>query len=264
MRHRVLAAVLLPCLAGCVRTSYNLATQRQEYAVTSTDKEVELGRKLAARVASELPPVADEEIQERVRRLGARLAAVCERQELVYTFTAVKDDEANAFSLPGGFIYVNEGLIKKVANDHELAVVLAHELGHVAARHAMKRYETDLGTQLIQLASLAASRRSNGAAAHGISVALLATRLAYAREDELEADRLAVRYLKAAGFDPKAALTFLARLQQLEHSKTRYLPRGVVRPQYAMTHPFIAERIRAVKEALYGVADYVDYLNSPE
>ena len=252
----------LALLAGCVRSDFNLATQRQEYSFTSTDKEVEIGRKLARRVERELTLVPDEAMQQRVRAIGGRLAAVCDRRELVYSFEAVKDDDVNAFSLPGGYIFVNEGLVKKVGSDDELAAVLAHEIGHVAARHSIKRYETALATQLAQLATIAVARQ--GQAARGLSVVMQATQLAYARQDELDADRLAVRYMREAGYDPSAALSFLNRLHGLDQSKLRYMPRGVVRPQYGMTHPFIPERIRAVKEALYGVADYIDYLNSSE
>lgn len=256
-----MACLLAASVSGCVRSSYNLATQQQELTMTTTDKEVEMGRKLATQVESELTFVADEPMQERVRHIGQRLAAVSDRKELVYSFAVVKDEEANAFSLPGGYVFVNEGLVKKTASDDELASVIAHELAHITARHAVKRYETNLGSQLLQLASLAAARQ--GSSARGVGVALQAARLAYAREDELEADRLAVKYLKASGFDPKAMLTFLARLHKLQQSKTRYLPRAVIRPQYGMTHPFIPERIRAVKEELFGVADYIDYLNTP-
>lgn len=253
---------LIIVLSGCMRISYNLATRHEEYTFTSTDKEVEMGRKLAKKVESELTLVADEPMQERVRSIGQRLVAVCDRKELVYTFAVVKDEEVNAFSLPGGYVFVNEGLVKKTQDDDELASVLAHEIAHITARHAVKRYETGLGLQLAQLVSLAATRQ--GAAARGVGIAVQAARLAYAREDELAADRIAVRYLKAAGFNPKAVLRFLTRLHDIEHEKTQYLPRGVVRPQYAMTHPFVPDRIRAVKEELYGVADYIDYLNSPE
>lgn len=253
--------ILSLLLAGCLSTHYNLATQQQEYTVTSADKEVAMGRKLARRVEQELELVQDEALQERVRLIGQRLAAVCDRKELLYTFRAVADKDVNAFSLPGGYVYVNDGLIKNTRSDDELAAVLAHEIAHIAARHAVKRFETSLGAQLLQLATIAAARQ--GASVRGAGVVFQAARLAYARQDELEADRLAVRYLNAAGFDPKATISFLERLQSLHHEeKPRYLPRGVTRPEYALTHPFVPERIRAVKEALYGVADYVDYLNT--
>jgi predicted Zn-dependent protease len=242
-----------------VRSHFSLATQQEEYTMTSTEKEVEAGRRLARRVEQELALTADEPLQQRVRAIGERLVAVCDRQELVYRFAVVEDDELNAFSLPGGYVFVNEGLIKAAASDDELAGVIAHEIAHVAARHAVKRYESSVGLQLLQLATLATRQ---GDAARGVSVAGRAAQLAYARQEELEADRLGVKYMQAAGFDAKAMLTFLEKLQGHDRTKLRYLPRGVVRPQYALTHPFVPDRLREVKEAIFGVADYLDYLNA--
>ncbi len=260
-RFAVLVMGLLCALtaAACVHSSYSLASHTSEYSMTSDDKEVALGRKLAKQVEKEETLVPDDAMQNRVRAIGQRLVAVCDRQELVYSFAVIKEEEVNAFSLPGGYVFLNEGLVKKVASDDELAAVIGHEIGHVVARHAMKRYEGSLGTQLLQLATLATR---SVAAAQGVSVAIQATQLAYARQEELEADRFSVKYLKAAGFDPKATISFLERLQQLERDKPHYLPRGVVRPEYGMTHPFVPDRLRAVKEALYGIADYLDYLNT--
>ena len=259
-RPRFVAIPLL-LLAGCVRSDFNLATQHQEYTITSTDKEVETGRRLALRVEREMALAADEAMQQRVKDIGARIAAVCDRRELVYTFAVVEDKDVNAFSLPGGYVFLNNALVKEAATDDELAGVIAHEVGHIAARHAVKRYESGLGLQLATLATLAARQ---GEAARGLSVAAQAAQLAYARQDELEADRLAVKYMKAAGFDPKAMLTFLEKLQQSDQDRSHYLPRGVVRPHYALTHPYVPERVRGIKEALYGVADYIDYLNTPD
>ena len=247
--------------AGCIQSSYNLATHSQDYSLTSTSKEVAVGRRIAHRIMEELPIADDELLQEKVRSIGSRIAAVCDRQELVYSFTVVKDDDVNAFSLPGGYVFINDGLIRKTSTDDELAGVIAHEVAHIAARHAVKRFEGGLGLQIAQLATLAARQ---GEAARGLSVAMRAAQLAYARQDELEADRLGVKYLTAAGFDPKGILTFLEKLQDLDRGKSHYLPRGVTRPRYAMTHPYVPERLRAVKETLFGVADYIDYLNTPD
>lgn len=255
------AAVLLALLAGCGGSGFNLATRQEEYTITSTQREVEVGRKVAQRVLEELPPVADEPLQERVRRIGERIVAVCDRKELVYSFAVVEDEDLNAFSLPGGYVFLNHGLVAEAASDDELAAVLAHEVAHITARHAVKRYESSLGLQILQLATIATR---DPQAMQGVGVAARAAQLAYARQEELEADRLGIKYMKAAGFDPTAALAFLKKLQEHDRTKLHYLPRGVVRPHYALTHPFVPERIRAVKEAIYGVADYVDYLNTPQ
>ena len=139
--------------------------------------------------------------------------------------------------------------------------IIAHEVAHITARHAVKRFEGSVGLQILQLATIATRQ---GAAAQGVGVAARAAELAYARQDELEADQLGVKYMKAAGFDAKGLLSFLEKLRGLNQETPHYLPRGVVRPHYAMTHPYIPERLRAVKEALFGVADYIDYLNTPD
>jgi predicted Zn-dependent protease len=254
------AALIALAACGCMTTSFNPATQTQDYSLTSTSKEVAVGRRIAQRVTEELTIVDDEPMQERVRTIGHRIAAVCDRQELIYTFAVVRDDDVNAFSLPGGYVFINDGLVQKTGNDDELAGVIAHEVAHITTRHAVKRYEGGLGLQIVQLATLAARQ---GAAARGVGVAARAAQLAYARQDELEADRLAVKYLNAAGFDPKGILTFLEKLQGVHRATPHYMPRGVVRPEYGMTHPYISERLRAVKEELFGVADYIDYLNAP-
>jgi predicted Zn-dependent protease len=248
-------------IVGCVRSQFNLATQQQEYTMTSTDREVDIGRRIARRVEEEMTVVADEPLQQRVRAIGERIVAVCDRQELVYRFAVIEDEDVNAFSLPGGYVFVNDGLTEKTASDDELAAVIAHEVAHITARHAVKRYESSLGLQIMQLATIATRQ---GAAARGVGVAAQAAQLAYARQDELEADRLGVKYMKAAGFDPRAMLTFLEKIHDVHRDQSHYLPRGVVRPHYALTHPYVPDRVRAVKEALFGVADYIDYLNAPE
>ena len=252
---------LLASLAGCISSSFNLATQKQDYTITSVTREVELGRKLARKVERQLSLVADESLQQRVKSLGARIVAVCDRKELAYTFAVIDDEDVNAFSLPGGYIYVNTGLVEDVAGDDELAGVLAHEVAHVTALHAVKRLEGRLGSRVAQLAALVSR---DGDATRGFSIGLQAARLAYARQDELEADRLAVKYLRKAGFDPSAMLTFLEKLDALEDHRTGYMPRGIVRPQYAFTHPYVPERMRTVKEALFDVADYLDYINTSD
>jgi len=261
MIARQLPWLLLSLSCGCVQTHFNVATQHQDYTITSTEKEVEMGRRMARTVERELEVLQDASVQDRVRTIGERIVAVCGRQELVYQFTAIDKEEMNAFALPGGYVYVFRGLIEKADSDDELASVIAHEVAHIVTRHAVKRYEAGLGANLVSLATIASGQ---GAAAQGVGVAVHATRLAYARQDELEADRLSVTYLREAGFDPKGALTFLEKLRASEERRDPYLPRGVVRPQYALTHPYVPERLRAVKEMLYGVADYMDYLNTPE
>ncbi len=262
MKSRALCLLIaLAGLCGCVQSHYNLATDEQNYTLTSDTREVSIGRKIARKVEEECPPVADIELQEKVNTIGQQLAAVSSRKELLYRFAVIEGDTVNAFSLPGGYVFLYDGLVKKTKSDSELASVLAHEIAHIAARHSIQRAESSMGAQLLQLASLATKQP---AAAGGVGIALQATLLSHAREDELQADRLAVQYLKAAGFEAQGMLTFLYTMQEIHRQEANFLPRGVVNPNYAYTHPGIPERIAGAKEALYGVADYIDYLNVPQ
>lgn len=256
-RLSVSLLVLLMLVAGCGESSYNLATGRHDRFLMTTAKEVAMGRKIAKAVEKELEPTEHVEYQERVDTIGAQLVAVCDRKELEYRFKVLKSDEVNAFSLPGGFVYLFDTLVEKTKNNDELAGVIAHEIAHVAARHAARRYRSQLGMQIIQLATIA----TQSEAAEGVGIVLSATELSYARDEEIEADKLAVSYLKKAGFDPTAMLGFLETMHALSSQKNNYLPRGMLRPQYGRTHPYLPERRIAIKEELFGVADYIDYLN---
>ena len=256
-------------VAGCAVTSYNLATQRQETILISDEREERAGASIARQVEKEMPLVEDAPLQERVKTLGDRLAAVCDRREILYHFAVLQDpDEAkepvvNAFSLPGGYVYVQQGLLTVAQTDDELAAVLAHEIGHVAARHAVKRFQSSLGAGLTQLLALGAVHDARFQ--RGLNLAMGQVFLAYAREEELEADRLSVKYLKAAGFKAEATLQVLEKLREVHRKEPpRAMGALLVRPDYAMTHPYIADRLRVVKEALYGHADFTDYINKSD
>lgn len=247
----VLLAALSAGLAGCY-TSYNLATQRQEVSFTSTEREIRMGEGIAKHVLKAFKPVKDEAMQARVRAIGERVAAQSSRQELPYHFDVVEGAEINAFTVPGGRIFVNEALVRFAKGDDELAAVLAHEVGHTAARHPVKRYESMMAGSVGQAILAAAAR--NAAVAQGTNAILTFLFLDYSREDELLADRLAVGYLRAASYDPEGMLRFMERLKRHETPHRR--------PQsYFRTHPFMAERISVVHEAIAGKIGFTDYLN---
>ncbi|MCK9604580.1 MAG: Maf family nucleotide pyrophosphatase [Candidatus Omnitrophica bacterium] len=249
-------------LAGC-STEYNLATRQEEsyYYNYSTDKEVQMGRSIAIQVEKEYKLTDDPLLQKRVEDIGKKIVAVCDRKEIDYYFLVIDDEEINAFSLPGGFIFVNRGLVEKVANDDELAGVIAHEVGHIVARHSIKKLQALQGYSLLNLlvAAGAASGSSSagelGAAAEAAFVELL---LGYSREDELLADQLGTRYEKSAGYNPRGMITFLQKLQEVNRRKPLQ-PRS-----YYKTHPYIPDRIRVVKQELGDKADFDDYINTEQ
>ena len=205
-------------LSGCY-TSYNVATQRNEVSFTSTEREVHMGEKIAQQVLKALKPVKDTARQERVRAIGERVSTYSSRRELPYHFYVVEGDDINAFTVPGGQIFVDAALVRFAKSDDELAAVLAHEIGHTIARHPVKRYESTMAGSLGQ--ALLAGVARNAALARGTSVILTQLFLAYSREDELLADRLAVGVLREASYDPTAMVRFMERLKRHEQPHAR-------------------------------------------
>lgn len=244
------AAFFLP---GC-QTEYNIVTGEQESYFYDTDKEVRMGQAIAKEVEKEYKPADDPLIQKRLEDIGKRIAAVCDRKEINYYFRALNDEEVNAVSLPGGFVYANKGLIDKVANDDELAGVLAHEVGHIAARHSIKKLQGMMGYSFLRILTVVApvNTAEVGTAADAAFTELM---MGYSREDELLADQLGARYSKLAGFNPRGMITFLQKLQEINRRKP------LRAKSYFRTHPYVPDRIRAVKQELGEGLNFSDYIN---
>ncbi len=234
-----LLSILL--LSGCV-TIYNPATQRNEMLLIDTKGEVELGRDMDSDIQKKLNVLQEPRMQNRLEDIGKIVAGSSDRTDLGYHFKIVKDKDSNAFAIPGGFIYVNSGLLD-IVNDDELACVLAHEIGHIAARHSVKKLQTVLGYQLILGIILGAS--GNQAMSQATDVVFNVVSLGYNRKDEFLADKLAVKYAKKAGFNPYGMVTFFEKL------KTEAQKRGEG-PGLAFlsSHPPIDERIKTVKSEI--------------
>ena len=254
-----LLAFTLCLLAGCA-TSYNVATQHNESLVISTQKEVELGEAVAKQVQKEFTIIRDPNLLARLDRVGQRVAAVVDRKELTYRFNIFEEKEGetlpNAFALPGGPIYITASLMNLLKSDDELAAVLGHELGHVQAKHAIKRLQGAMGLQLLEiLAATAGGARKNPGTLQGVDLALASVLTEYSQADELEADRLGVRYLEKAGYRPGAALDALTHLRDYlqKQPERRY--------SYFRTHPYFADRLRVIRQESQGKLTFDDYIN---
>jgi MAF protein len=253
----VVLNVLLFCFiaAGC-SSEYNIVTGEQESYIYSTDKEIAIGQSIAKAVQKEYEAYDDPLVQKRVEDIGKKIVAVCDRKEITYHFMVLDDDEVNAISLPGGYVYINKGLIEKVANDDELAGVLAHEIGHIVARHSIKKLQAVQGYTVLRLLVMAAPKSGQvGTAADAAFTELL---LGYSREDELLADQLGARYARLAGYDPKAMINFLKKLQEINRRKPAQ-PRS-----YYKTHPYVPDRVREVKKEIGEEIDFDDYINTEQ
>jgi len=246
---------LVALTSGC-STEYNIVTGQEESFFYSTDKEVRIGQSLAKEIEKKYKPVDDLLVQKRVEDIGKKIASVSDRQDIDYSFKVINEEEVNAVSLPGGFIYVNKGLVEQVRNDDELASVLAHEVGHIVARHSIKKLQAIMGYSLFRIATIPVSQDVQ--AANAADLAFTEIILGYGREDELLADQLAVRYTKLAGFNPHGMIAFLERLQESNRRKP-------LRPKsYFKTHPYVPDRIRVVKQELGEKIDFSDYINIEE
>ena len=184
-----------------------------------------------------------------VQSLGQFLVQTSETPDAKFTFTILNTPLVNAFALPGGYVYVTRGILSLASNEAELAGVLAHEIAHVTARHSAARATN---TGIAQLGLLALDLIGGSAMASKVGeIGALALIQSYSREDEFEADKLGVKYLSRAGFDPRGMSTFLQKLQA--HSSYESARLGVARDKgldFFATHPRTLERVdRAIELA---------------
>lgn len=241
-------------LAGC-STEYNLVTKQEEKYYYSTDKEVQVGAAINRQVEKELKFADDPLMKKRVEDIGKKIAAVSDRKEIDYYFQVLEDDTVNAVSLPGGYVYVNSGLLEKVSNDDELACILAHEVGHIVARHSIKKLQAMQSYSILRLLVAVAPVQGTGDVGNAADVAFTQFLLGYSREDELLADQLGARYAKLAGYDPHGMVTFLLKLQDIN----RRMP--LQERSYYKTHPYVPDRVRVVKQEIGEQIEFDDYIN---
>jgi predicted Zn-dependent protease len=202
-------ALALPLLTACATAP---ATGDQIFTGgLSMQQEKKLGAEQHPKLLRQFGGAYDDrELSRYVSSVGTLLAQTSELPDLDWTFTVLDTPVVNAFALPGGYVYVSRGLLALAENEAQMAGVLAHEIGHVTARHAAERYG---GQQMATIGSLLAGVLLGGEAAQvagGLSQVALA---GYSRSQELEADTLGVRYLARAGYDPQAMAAFLERMQ---------------------------------------------------
>jgi predicted Zn-dependent protease len=203
---------------------------------SGTEKEVRAGRMLAAEVDKEAKFIDDPIITEYVNRVGQNIVLHSDAK-IPFTIKVIDSDEVNAFALPGGFFYVNKGLILAADNEAELAGVMAHEIAHVCARHAM---ENERKMQVLDYGLLAGMILGGGIIGNvlynGGGLIEGMAFLKFSRGAEEEADKLGVQYMWAAGYDPNAMATMFEKLE----AKNKKKP-GTISKLFA-SHPAPPER----------------------
>lgn len=195
-------------LAGC---AVNPATGESDLVFMSENQEIALGRQYHQEVLKQFEPYADQALQDYVQAVGERVATVSHRGNLYYRFTVLDSPDINAFALPGGYIYIHRGLLTYMNSEAELAAVLAHEVAHVTARHAVRRHTSSTLAGIFSTA--VAVGTGQRAAADLANLLGTAVTRGYGREHELEADGLGARYLASGGYDPEAMIEVIGLLK---------------------------------------------------
>jgi predicted Zn-dependent protease len=204
----------------------------------STQQEVELGTSYSQQINAQLPIVSDPEINRYVNVLGDSIAKLSDERNLDWHFYIVDSREVNAFAVPGGFIYVNRGLIERAQNLSMLAGVLGHEIGHVTERHSVQQMEkmqqANIGVTLACILTKVCESQAAGAL---INVAGTAVFAKFSRDDEREADRAGITFVTRAGIDPRG-IPAMFRVLLEERNRQPAAVEG-----WFSTHPLEEDRI---------------------
>jgi predicted Zn-dependent protease len=202
----------------------------------SLEKEIAMGKEFAAQVESSVKLVQDPVVTEYVNRIGQNLVRNSDAR-VPFTIKVVDSDEINAFALPGGFFYVNSGLILAADDEAELAGVMAHEIAHVAARHATRQMTRSQFANLASIPLIFVGGGLGYAIRSAAGLGLPLTFLTFSRGFEAEADYLGLEYMYKSGYDPQAFISFFEKIQAKEKKKP-----GTLAKAFA-THPQTPDRI---------------------
>ncbi|MEO5373339.1 MAG: M48 family metalloprotease [Alphaproteobacteria bacterium] len=275
-RRRVLEGLGVGCLGGLAACAVNPSTGRSAFtAFMSPDEELRVGQEEHPKLVQSLGgEYLDPDLVAYIGDIGRSVARTSEMPNLPYTFTVLNSPIVNAMALPGGHIYITRGLIAIANNEAELAGVLAHEIGHVTARHTAERYSQAMLANIgLTALGIAGSLAGIGGIADVAQFGASAYLQGFSRDQELEADTLGVRYMSRAGYDNRAMVEFLSTLRQHDIVNAHMSGRAeseVDEFNMMATHPRSAERVRhAIQSAQatplpnprIGRKEYLDHVN---
>lgn len=206
------AAILL--LSHCAQ---NPVSGGKDFVLMSEQQEIRMGAQMHKAVLQEYAAVENPALQAYVNQIGQRLAKLSHRPQLQWHFTVVDSPDVNAFALPGGYVYITRGIMAYLNSEAELAGVLAHEMGHVTARHGVRQQSTATAVGLgAMLGSILVPGLNNQGGATLLQTLAQAWTAGYGREHELQSDRLGAQYIAKAGYAPQAMIDLIGVLKNQE------------------------------------------------
>jgi predicted Zn-dependent protease len=218
------------------------------FSLFSEEQELEMGKDFSKKVEAESNMLDTPLINSYVDSLGQRLASLSERNDIPYQFKVIDTEKVNAFALPGGYVYLNRGMLEMVENESELAAVIGHEIGHIAARHGVRQLSKRLlfagiiigTTALISKKSKKWGEVTKIAGSLGMFIGMMK----YSRDDERQADHLGLMNMHRAGFNPEGMVLLFEKFEKLHNKEPSKIE------NIFSTHPPPSERIANTKKEL--------------
>jgi predicted Zn-dependent protease len=252
LKSKIAICALLTATAFVSGCTTNPATGEQSFtAFMDAEDEIRVGAEEHPKMLEAFGGTYDNAaLTKYVNEIGQRMVAKSELPDLKFQFFVLNDDTVNAFALPGGYVYLSRGLIALAEDEAELAGVIGHEIGHVTARHSAQRYSSTMATNIgltavsILGSVFGAPSGLGNLASFGAQAALQS----YSRSQELEADKLGVRYMNQLGYDPRAVRDFFAKLHAHTEIQAKKAGRSADEFSIMQTHPRTADRITQAEE----------------
>ncbi len=241
MVRALLLSLMILLVGACVR---NPATGHQQLNLVPESQEIQMGQQAAKEVAQSIGLYKDPKVESYVADLGNKLKVVSDRPNVPYTFQVVDDPSVNAFALPGGPVFVTRGILAHLTSEAELATVMGHEIGHVAARHSVNQLSKQELAQLgLGIGVLLSPTIGQAGQALGAGLNLLF--LKFSREDENQADELGFRYAFKGGYDVRVMKDLFILLDNVSKSS-----QGGKLPEWLATHPNPENRLKSTEQRL--------------